>query len=155
VSVNLAVSDASPLIALYQIDHLDLLQALFSDVVVPPAVTREVAPSLRTLPFWVREIQAPPLRDLASPRGAGERAAIALAVHLSADSIVMDDLPGRRVAASLGLNVIGTLGLLVRAKRRGLIESVQPEMDALIASGLYASEQVYHKILGAAGESIR
>jgi uncharacterized protein len=155
VSDNLAVSDASPLIALHQLGRLALMQGLFSEVVVPPAVAREVAPSLRTLPFWVLEIQAPPLRGLTGPRGVGERAAIALAAHLSADSIVMDELPGRRAAARLGLNVVGTLGLLVRAKRRGLIESVQPEMDALIASGLYVSEHVYHNILGVADESIR
>jgi predicted nucleic acid-binding protein len=155
VITAVAVSDASPLITLDQIDRLELLRDLFSDVVVPPAVALEVAPSVQTLPLWVREVQAPSLRDLASHRGAGEREAIALAVHLTADSIVIDDLTGRRIAASLGLTMIGTLGLLVRAKRSGLLRAVRPEMDALIASGLYVSEQVYHNILGAAGESIR
>jgi predicted nucleic acid-binding protein len=149
---DVAVSDTSPLLALYQIGRLDLMPDLFGEVVVPPAVARELEPSIPTLPSWIRVVQAPLLSSIASHRGAGERDAIALAVHLSADYIIVDDRQGRRIPRSLGLNVIGSLGLLVRARRRGLTDAVRPEMDAMIASGLYASEALYHQILVAAGE---
>ena len=100
----------------------------------------------------MREVQAPPLPSLARHRGAGERDAIALAIHLSAGSLVIDDLQGRRIATRFGLNIVGTLGLLVRARRRGLIASVRHEMDAMIDAGLYVSTRLYQAILVAADE---
>ncbi len=152
MSSGVAVSDASPLIALHQIDRLDLLQALFDSVVVPPSVEQEVAPSVGDLPAWIRRRQAPQLPGLAGDLHAGEREAIALALDLAADFVVVDDLPGRRAAASLGLPIIGSLGLLVRARERGLIGAVRPVMDQLIANGLFASAPLYREILEAVGE---
>jgi predicted nucleic acid-binding protein len=152
VSSGVAVSNTSPLIALYQIDRLDLLQALFDSVVVPPAVEREVAPSVGLLPAWVRRQQAPLLPEFAGDLHAGELEAIALAIHLAADFVIMDDLPGRRAAERLGLPIIGSLGLLVRAQDRGLIRAVRPIMDQMIANGLFVTVQLYQEILMAAGE---
>jgi predicted nucleic acid-binding protein len=151
----LAVSDASPLISLVQVDRLELLRAVFRDIAVPPAVAWEVAPSVGALPYWIREIEPGPIPDLPDPLGAGEREAIALAVRLSANRLVIDDLPGRRAAANQGLNVIGTLGLLVRARARGVIQAVRPEMDAVIANGLYVSDDLYWQILALAGEDVQ
>lgn len=153
MSDGVAVSDASPLIAFYQIGQLDALRALFERLIVPPAVVWEVAPSVGALPTWVhvRDVPRPP--DLVSHLHVGERETISLAVYLQADFVVMDDRPGRRAAQSLGLDLIGSLGLLVRAQRRGLIRTVRPMMDQLVASGLYASEQLYREILEAAGEA--
>ncbi len=87
--------------------------------------------------------------------GAGEREAIALALAISADFVVLDDLSGRRVATSLGLDVTGSAGLLLRANDLGLIQSVRPDLDAMMAAGLYISTRLYHEILEAAGESSR
>jgi predicted nucleic acid-binding protein len=153
LSDDVAVSDASPLIALYQIGHLELLRNLFDRVIVPLAVTQEVAPSVGTLPIWVHRQQAPPPPDLARHLDVGEREAIALAVHLGADFVVMDDRPGRNVAERLRMDVIGTLGLLVRARRRGLIRSVRPMVDQLVSNGLYVSVHLYREILEAVDEA--
>lgn len=155
MSSDLAVFDASPLIIFNQVGNFGVLRELFRQIAVPTAVAREVAPSLGQLPHWLVERSVPSVPNLPRKLDRGEREAIALAIHLSADFIALDDLPGRRVAAGFGLTVIGSLGLLVRAKRRGLIEVVKPTMDYMIGSGLYASKQVYHDILVAAGESIR
>lgn len=76
-----------------------------------------------------------------------------MAIYLRANFLVIDDLPGRHAAEGLGLRVIGTLGLLVRAKHSGLIGEVRPLMDALIAHGLYTSAGLYHRILSLAGET--
>ncbi|HSB61623.1 MAG TPA: DUF3368 domain-containing protein, partial [Vicinamibacteria bacterium] len=96
------VADASVLIALVQISQLPLLESLFAEIVIPPAVAREVAPSLPEPPTWIR-IQKPALpldaRVAASSLDAGETEAIALALELGAAWIILDDLPARRLAA--------------------------------------------------------
>jgi len=152
---EIGVFDAGPLIAFHQVNRLELLSHLFVHVVVPSVVAREVAPSLGELPSWIsiQDVQSSP--SFSRNLGLGESKAIALAMTLAADFLVLDDARARAVATELGISVIGSLGLLVRAKRRGLITVVRPIMDDMIDSGLYASEQVYHDILDAAGESIR
>ena len=62
------------------------------------------------------------------------------------------DVQGRRVAMGLRLDVVGSLGLLVRAKRAGLIRDVRPIMDAMLSWGLFASDSLYRRILAVAGE---
>ena len=111
------VSNSSPLIALDRIGQLDLMRALFAEVVVPPAVLHEVFAGSDS-PAWLRVVApAVMLDDTASPTlGRGEREAIALAVAAGARRIILDDLPARRLAASLGLPVIGTAGLVLAAK---------------------------------------
>lgn len=150
---GVAVFDASPLIAYRQIEQLDLLRHLFREILVPPVVAQEVAPSLDALPPWIH-VEA----DFPSPAwprrvDAGESAAIALALHVSADVVVLDDLAGRSVAAEFGLVAVGSFGLLIRAKRSGLIGEVRPWMEAMISHGSYASDVLYHRILSLADEA--
>jgi predicted nucleic acid-binding protein len=152
VNANAAVADSSALIVFHQIGRLELLQAVLGRLAVPPAVARDVAPSLGVLPAWVELRRAPPNPDLPGYLDDGERDAIALALHLGASTIVLDELPGRRVAMALRLDVVGSLGLLVRAKRAGLIRDVRPIMDAMLSWGLFASDSLYRQILAAAGE---
>jgi predicted nucleic acid-binding protein len=152
VTAGIALTDSSPLIISCQIGRLELLQTLFDAVVAPPAVTQEIAPSLGALPAWIHERHFTTIPDLVMSLDAGEREAIALALHVSADVIVLDDLDGRRRAAQFGLDVIGSAGILLQARRRGLIDAVRPELDAMITNGFYVSEQLYHEVLAAAGE---
>ncbi len=85
--------------------------------------------------------------------GDGEREAIALAIELEATQIILDDLPARRVAEASGLNVIGTLGLLLGAKRQGLIDRVRPELDGLLKTSFFLSPELYTELLRSAGEA--
>ena len=122
-----AVSNSSPLIALEKIHQMELLRDLFSTVTVPPAVALEIAPTVE-LPSW---IQVYPLRSMVDSRtvrssfGPGESEAISLSLELRPDRVILDDEPARRLAQKLGLNVIGTLGLLLSAKRHGLIPGLR------------------------------
>ena len=84
--------------------------------------------------------------------GDGEREALALAIELRADWIILDDLPARRSAQAASLNVIGTLGMLVAAKRAGLLQSIRPDLDALVRTSFFLSPQLYEQLLQAAGE---
>jgi predicted nucleic acid-binding protein len=154
MTLPLVVADSSPLIAFERVGHLFLLPALAERVCIPPAVRREVFGD-QPLPAWVEER---PLGQPLAPKmtagrlGPGEREAIALALEMGADEVILDDLAARRLATSLGLCVIGTLGLLLRTKQRGLIPKIQPVLEALQDCEFRISEQVYSGILAAAGE---
>lgn len=149
------VSNASPLIALQQIDRLDLLRDLFGMVAIPSAVARETVPSVPERPPWVAER---PLTGPIDPRvlraslDPGETEAIALALELGATSVILDDLPARRLAEEFGLSVVGTLGVLVRAKQRGLLTAIRPSLDALVAVDFYVGSKLLTELLAAAGE---
>jgi predicted nucleic acid-binding protein len=127
------------LIAFAAIEQLNLLHALLSSIVIPPAVARE-KPSIATLPSWLRvaPLQSPlPEAVLRQSLGDGEREAVALALEIKAERILPDDRPARRVAQELGLVVTGTAGVLLAAKRHELIAHVRPFVDALVEKSFY------------------
>ena len=149
------MADASPLIALQQIDALPLLQTLFGSVLVPPAVSREIAPSVPATPFIIERTLGQPLVPavvLAGLDPGGETEAISLAVEISATNLIVDDRRGRRVASGLGIPIVGTLGLLQAAKRRGLVPAVRPLIDAMLSHGFHVGPEWIQETLEAVGE---
>ncbi len=149
------VSNSSPLIALARIQRLDLVPAILQSILIPPAVAREIAPTIPVLPPWISVQASRPSAALTSRGrlGDGEREAIALAIEVGASAIVIDERPARRVAEAAGLNVIGTLGLLLEAKGLGLVATVRPELDKLLETSFFLSQQLYDRLLRMAGES--
>lgn len=151
-----AVSNSSPLIALASIDRLNLLQTLFESVVIPLAVDREIKRSIPAAPPWLRvQSLASTLPTIVLRRslGDGEREAIALAVELHADWIILDDRPARGAAAAAGLNVVGTVGVLLGAKKVGLIGRIRPELDSLLKNSFFLGPELYGELVHAAGEA--
>ncbi len=152
---RLTVANSSPFIALERIGQQHLLPALLGQVRIPPAVGQEVF-GARLLPDWaiLVRLQQPIASRITSARlGAGEREAIALALELNADEILLDDLAARRLAYALKIPILGTLGLLLRAKNRGLIPQIRPLVKALQDHEFRASARFIEGILAAAGES--
>ena len=78
--------------------------------------------------------------------------AIVLALEESADLILLDDYEARRVARSFGLKVTGTIGILIRAKHEGKIESLKDEIERLMKTGFWVSRELYERILKESGE---
>ena len=150
------VSNSSPLIALARIQRLDLVPTILESVLVPPAVAREIRPSIPVLPDWL-QVRAPARSSsVLTSRGRlgdGECEAIVLAVDVRASAIIIDDRPARRLAETAGLHVIGTLGLLLEGKRAGHIETIRAELDKLVATSFFLSEELYDHLLQMAGES--
>jgi len=149
------VSDSGPLIALERIQQLQLLHELFTRILIPPAVEKEVA-SLRKPPDWVlvQPLRHPPrLGRLGLSLGAGEREAIGLSLETGAARLLVDDKAARRLARSLHLPIIGTLGLLLAAKRRGLLSTVRPYLDALQNASFYLTPDLYGRVLAQADEA--
>lgn len=149
------VSDSSPLIAFAAIEQLNLFPSLFESILIPPAVALEIAPSIPTLPTWLRvESLSRPLPDAVLRRslGAGEQEALALAVEIHAERILLDDRPARRVASTLNLSVTGTAGVLLAAKRHALISRIRPYLDALVQKSFFIGPDLYDELLRLAGE---
>ena len=157
---RVVVSDAGPSIALGRLDLLHLLPELFAQVQVPSAVLAEcmarpqnadaIRIRLAVAQQWLTPCDAIPITmqglDL------GERAAIARALEIGA-SLLADDRAARQHAAVLGLVVIGTLGVLVLAKRAGSVTSIRPLIDALRTSGQRLSRTAVAQALAAAQEA--
>jgi predicted nucleic acid-binding protein len=132
----IAVCDASPLIAFSSVDKLYILQQLFDTVIIPFAVRDEVFSSAKSqipLPDFIEVlpiVSETSARFLKMNLHAGESEAIALALELEVERIILDDKQAREVADRLGLKVIGTLGLLILAKR--LLVEIRPIIKQLI-----------------------
>ena len=84
--------------------------------------------------------------------GDGEREALALAVEIRAERILLDDRPARRVALELNLLVTGTAGVLLAAKRHALIPRIRPHLDALMEKSFFIRSDLYDELLRVAGE---
>lgn len=154
--IGKVVCNSSPLIALHQIDQLGLLECLFGQVVIPPAVKHE-AISIGRLPTWVVQCplaDSPDLEPLRLYLGEGEAQAILLARELHAVKIILDDRPARRTAEAFAIPVIGTLGMLWAGKQRGRILEIRPWMDRLIEQGFRVAPGLYERVLADAGEPL-
>ena len=88
-----------------------------------------------------------PTEILAWDVGAGETQVIALGLKHNTERVVLDDLEARRCAKAVGQPVIGTLGLIARAKRLGHIKKAKPVIEQLCRTGLYASDDLISWIL--------
>jgi predicted nucleic acid-binding protein len=160
----IVVCDASPLISLAAVQHLELLHQLYAEIVVPEAVHREMTANL-DLPgaaeiAAARWIHVQPVHNRALVEALslqidiGEAAAIALAVETGADLLLMDERRGRRAATRLGQRVVGVLGVLVEAKERGYLPAVQPVLDVLVTgAGFRVSDTLHNLVLRVAGEA--
>lgn len=159
----IVVTNAGPLIALAQIGHFSLLQLLYGQLHIPPAVRNEVVASGGGRPgaqevdsaTWIRIVNVHDITAvqlLKERLDAGESEAIVLAIELKADLLLMDEARGRRVAETRDLNKIGTVGTLVLAKKRGLVASVTPLLDALMVSEFRMSKELYRTAQMLAGE---
>ncbi|QTN32162.1 DUF3368 domain-containing protein [Akkermansiaceae bacterium] len=143
------VFNASPIIVLAKAGLLDRLLPLGDEVWIPEAVASEVA-AARDLgdpaSGWIAgnstlihptTLVSPFL--MAWDLGAGESAVISLAVEFPNAVAVLDDLAARRCAQAMGLRIVGTLGLILMAKRAGIIPSASRALDAVVAAGLFIS----------------
>lgn len=87
-------------------------------------------------------------------KSQGEAEAITLALELNAELLIIDESPGRAITRQYGIKITGVLGVLLEAKRRGLIVAVKPLMEQLINEvEFWVSRQVYETVLQAADES--
>lgn len=163
------VSNTSPLLNLAIIGQLDLLKQQFGYLIIPASVQAELKlestyPGTRLLvqatrEGWIRieelSEKDPLLQLLQLELDAGEAAAITLAINRREQQILLDEREGRKKAKALGLTPIGVLGVLLRAKREGSLDSVSSMIAALrTEAGFRLSTDLINRVLIAAGEQV-
>lgn len=143
----LIISDASPIISLYEIGHLDLVKKIYYRVVITDIVRREIRIDL---PDWIEvssDYDQQQYELLCLEIDAGEASAIALALKHPGSRLILDERKGRQVAKRLNLQVTGTIGIIVKAKEEGIIGSGKEILDKLEKHGFWLSEKLRQQIL--------
>ena len=146
----LLIADSGPLIALVSIDYLDLLPQIYNRIAAPLAVIEEIKAGAHLSPDHRFLDDVPD--SLSVILGRGEAEAIALARENAGALLLLDDHQARRAAAALGLVITGTAGVLVRAKKEGLVESVRPLLYRMRERGYYLSDAVIQRASQQASE---
>ena len=158
----IVVSDTSQILSLALIGRLDLLHELYHAIVIPEAVRAEIMATNQAgarevaQADWIRTHLIEPdvvLKLLLREVDRGEAEAIALAIQLRADALLLDERKARRVAAYLELNVAGLLDVLQAARQRQLIPQIKPVLDDLITRARFrVSRKLYQRTLHSVGE---
>ena len=150
------VINASPVIFLSKIDRIWILNSLFDSVLVPKAVLDEVSACKKTggenqlsmISYKVIEVaNRTAVLGMLGRLHIGEVEVIVGAVEQGAQTVALDDRHARNKAKQLGLDVTGTLGLLLRANRIGLINSLHGDIQKLRKAGMYISDEIISRIL--------
>lgn len=160
----IVVSDTSPIANLIQIGMLDLLHEVFGEVIIPPTVHQEIL-GLSSFNVdlhaylaakWIL-VKSPALgqnfKDLLGNLDEGESEAITLAQEIHADWLLIDERMGTKMAEELGLHPIGLVGVLIKAKEKGLIKHVIPILyDLRGRAGFWLGDSLINRIKKAINE---
>lgn len=159
---SLIVVNATPVISLSIVGHLELLRDLYGEVLIPPAVRAEVLAGGRSgygvqelqTAHWVKVVplQDPRRADLLSDLDRGEAEVISLAQERSAGLVILDERLARRHASRLGLTITGSLGVFLRAKAEGLVPQIGPLIQRIQEHGIRLSPNLIEKVLKLAEE---
>lgn len=158
------VSNASPLVGLSVVGHLELLRDFYGEVWIPPAVWQEVVESgadkagspevaAAAAAGWLRVADTVDRQLVAvagAGLGAGEAEAIALALSSQAALLIIDEAKGRRRAMEYNLTLTGVVGILTQAAREGIIDTLQADLDHLRQAEFRISDRLYQQALRAA-----
>jgi uncharacterized protein len=159
---ELVICNTSPLFYLHRLRHLEILQKLYHQVVVPEAVHDELhvgrvqgedAPELEAYDWiTVRTVRVPEVIQLITDLGPGEAQVLALALEEPGSLVILDDGFARAVAKARAIRLTGTAGVLLKAKQEGHIVGVTPLLDTLIQLGFRLSDATHAAIVALAQE---
>lgn len=164
IQPGLVVSNTTPISNLIKIHHISLLHRIFGRVLIPVQVAEELDRGEHVLGAWreapgasvlevERPLEGPFLRQLRLRLDEGEAAAIALAVERGASLLLIDEIDGRRAAQHHDLKIVGTLGILLEAKRQAHVTELRPLVDELERVGFRMSTSLKEHVLSMAGEA--
>ncbi|MEI6821601.1 MAG: DUF3368 domain-containing protein [Bacteroidota bacterium] len=157
---GLVIADSGPIFSLALIDKLELLNSLFDDIKIPQAVWDEISiddkkPFHKRICIFFKDkiSQIKGFNDLTFVMDYGESQSVILYKELQADFLLIDDKKARNIAENLGINCVGTLGLLSIAKDKGLIDNLKTIFEELIRNKRYYSIVLLNYILTQKGET--
>ena len=155
------VSNTTPIISLLKLNRIDLFEKLYNELYIPIAVFNEIEAGKDKIYYkdlseidWIKIVE---IENKLSVKyfldlDSGEAEAIVLATELNADLIIIDEKLGRYHAKNADLKVIGTIGVLLKAKKEGLIFAIKPLLDELTENNVWISEKFKRDILVQIGE---
>lgn len=159
---TLVIVNTSPLLYLYQVDCLELLQQLYGTITVPPAVPQELetgklqgvdVPEVNSIEWiQIRSVASATIIPAVIDLGQGEAEVIALGLENPGSLLVFDDSLARRIADLYGLKYTGTLGVLVKAKQSGYLSAVAPVIKMLRSKGMWLTDKIITDVLRLSGE---
>lgn len=141
------ISDTSCLIALTKIEKLGLLKELYQEILITTAVYEEFGSSL---PNWILVIDVKDKhkqKELEKRLDRGEASSIALALEIDNSTLIIDEIKGRRIAQSFSIDIIGTIGIILLANKKGLISDVTGTILRLVNKGFRLSDNLIDKII--------
>lgn len=160
---KIVISNTSPIFYLNRLGYLELMERLYNEIVIPYAVLEELGEGKKTgedVPEiskykWikVRHISVPSHIKIIPDLGKGEAEALALALEEKQHLLIIDDTLARRIAKLHSLKFTGTAGILLKAKKKGLINEVRPILSRLKDVGFFLGENVVADILKLSGEA--
>jgi predicted nucleic acid-binding protein len=150
---KIIISDTSCLIALSRIEKLDLLKDLYHEIIITKDVQQEFGGSL---PDWILITEVKDKqkqKDLEERLDKGEASSIALALEIDNTTLIIDEIKGRKIAQSLNIDIIGTIGIIILADKKGLISDVISTILLLANKGFRLSDNLINKIINKYGQN--
>lgn len=138
-----------------------MLQELFDEVYIPKAVFEEITTTVKPFSDSLADFSKTRIKQvknkvalsiLSHELDLGESEAIVLALENNISDILIDEHKGRRIAVLKGLHPIGTIGVLIQAKKKGYIKSIKPLLNELLQNNIYISKELYKYSLKLANE---
>lgn len=156
----IVISDTSAITNLYQVGYLEILKDLYGEITVTPGVRRELYKVEEQQDFlestnWIKTAYPKNdrlINELLESLDLGESESIALAIELDADYLIIDEFKGREIADKSGIKIVGLLGVLILAKKEGVLDQVKPVIDKLLKVGFRLNSRLVSKVLVALGE---
>ena len=154
------VSDTSSISNLLQIDLVEILHELYSEITITPAVQKELfrIPSQKERIDqldWIL-VKAPQNQEmvvkLMDELDLGEAESITLALEEKAEYLIIDEFKGRKIADSYGVRIVGILGVLIQAKKNEIILEVKPHIMKLVEVGFRLDNKLIERVLKGLGE---
>lgn len=146
------ISDTSCFIVLEKINELDLLYKIYGQIITTNEVAAEYG---QPLPDWIiiKETSDKYRKQiLGFQLDKGEASVIELAIETPGSTIILDDLKARTVAQKLGIEITGTIGVIVKAKQNGVISSIKPYLDKIRKNGFHLTDEIEKQALLISGE---
>lgn len=161
MSEGLVISDSGPIFSLAVIDKLSILEVVFDEIAIPKAVWEEITKDKETEYYdriagffkdRVRIISG--FNELTFVMDYGESESVVLYREINANYLLIDDKKARRIAENLGINCIGTIGVLSVAKDKGLVEELRPLFEQFLNHNRYYGLNLLNSILTKYGEEV-
>ncbi len=144
---KIIISDTSCLIALSNIGMLQILKDLFGEVLITPEVNEEFG---NQLPNWIIVLQLQDKQkqaEIEKKLDKGEASSIALALEIPNSILIIDEVKGRNIAKNLNIEIVGTIGIIILAGKKGVVNDVISVVLKLVNNGFRLSNKIVDRII--------